>query len=72
MSGLYREEPLGEGQPSPCPGKFWVGGKVCQVETEGFWENLEARSSLICKIYTSVPHPRSDTKHPNLLLIINE
>uniref|UniRef100_A0A0V1KHR0 Uncharacterized protein n=1 Tax=Trichinella nativa TaxID=6335 RepID=A0A0V1KHR0_9BILA len=30
MSGLYREEPLGEGQPSPWAGKFRVGGRVCQ------------------------------------------
>ena len=48
MSGLYREEPLGEGQPSPWAGKFRVGGRVCQVGTEGCWENLEARSDLIC------------------------
>ena len=55
MSGLYREEPLGEGQPSPWAGKFRVGGRVCQVGTEGCWENLEARSALICNIYTSIP-----------------
>jgi hypothetical protein len=29
-------------------------GRVCQVGTEGCWENLEARSALICKICTSV------------------
>ena len=28
-------------------GKFRVGGRVCQVGTEGCWENLEARSVLI-------------------------
>jgi hypothetical protein len=28
-SGLYREEPLGEGQPSPWDGKFKVGGREC-------------------------------------------
>ena len=55
MSGLYREEPLGEGQPSPWAGKFRVGGRVCQVGTEGCWENLEARSALVCKICTAVP-----------------
>ena len=27
MSGLYREEPLGEGQPSPWAGKFRVEGR---------------------------------------------
>ena len=47
MSGLYREEPLGKGQPNPRAGKFKVGGRVCQIETEGCWENLEARSALI-------------------------
>jgi hypothetical protein len=35
MSILYREEPLGEGQPSPWAGKFRVLGRVCQVGTEG-------------------------------------
>ena len=30
-SGLYREEPLGEGQLRPWAGKFRVGIKVCQV-----------------------------------------
>jgi hypothetical protein len=44
MSGLYREEPLGEGYPSPCAGKFRVRGRV---GTEGCWENLEARSDLV-------------------------
>jgi len=53
MSGLHREESMGEGQPSPWIGKF----RVCQVETEGCWENLEARSALICKMCTSVPGP---------------
>lgn len=28
MSGLYREEPLGEGQPSPWAGEFRVGSRV--------------------------------------------
>jgi hypothetical protein len=35
---------MGEGQPSPWDGKFKVRGRVCQVETEGCWEKLEARS----------------------------
>jgi hypothetical protein len=51
---LSREEPLGEGQLSPWAGKFRVGGRICQVETEGCWENLEARSALVFKICTSV------------------
>jgi hypothetical protein len=57
MSGLYREEHLEEGQPSPWARKFKVGVKVCQVGTEGCWENLEARTSLVSKICTSVPCP---------------
>ena len=39
MSELYKEEPLGKGQPSPWAGKFKVGGRVCQVGTKGCWEN---------------------------------
>jgi hypothetical protein len=39
MSGLYMEEPLCEGQPSPWIGKFRVGFRVCQVGTEEFWES---------------------------------
>ena len=58
MSRLYREETMEEWQPSPWTGKFRVGGRVCQVGTEGCWENLEARSALVCKICTSVPFPR--------------
>ena len=27
-SGLYREAPVGEGQPSPWAGKVWVEGGV--------------------------------------------
>ena len=45
MSGLYREEPLGEGQPSLWGEKFRVGGWICQVGIEGWWDNL--RSSLL-------------------------
>ena len=30
MSGLYREESLEEGQPSPWAGEFRVEGRVCQ------------------------------------------
>jgi hypothetical protein len=54
MSGLYREE-LGEGHPSHWAEKFRVGNGICQVGTKGWWENLGARSALICKIWTSVP-----------------
>ena len=35
MSEFYREEPLEEGQPGPWSGNFKVGGKVCQVGSEG-------------------------------------
>jgi hypothetical protein len=58
MFGLYREDPLGERQPSPWAGKFRAVGRVCQVGTEGCWENLEARSALVCKMHTSVHCPR--------------
>jgi len=46
MFGLVKEEPLGEGQPNTWAGKFRVGGSVCQIGTEGCWENLETRSAL--------------------------
>jgi len=39
---------------------------VCQVGTEGCWENLEARSALICEICTSVPVP---SPKPNTTLL---
>lgn len=42
MPGLYREDP----------------GLQRQVGTEECWENLEARSALICKICTPVSCPR--------------
>ena len=72
MSRLYREEPLGEGQPSSWVEKFKVVGRVCQVGTEGCWENLEARSAVLCKICTLVSVPGSRTKHLSLLLLIKE
>jgi hypothetical protein len=50
MFGLYRERPLGEGQLASS--RLGVG---CAGKTEGCWENLEARSALICNIYTSIP-----------------
>lgn len=49
MSGFYREEPLGEGRPSPWARKFRVEGEVCQpypVTGRGYWENLAAWSSF--------------------------
>lgn len=58
LSGLFREEPPGEGQHRPWAGKFRLVGRVGKVETEGCWENLESRSALICRICTSVPSPR--------------
>jgi hypothetical protein len=30
MFGLYREEPVVQGQPSLCAGEFRVEGRVCQ------------------------------------------
>jgi hypothetical protein len=55
MSGLYREEPWGKGSPASGLKKFKVGGRVCQVGTEGCRENLEAGTALMCEICTSVP-----------------
>ena len=48
MSGLYRKVPLGEGNHSPWSKTFRVESRVYQVRTEGCWENLEARSTLVC------------------------
>ena len=42
-----------EGKPSPWARKFRVEGGVCQVGTEGCWENLEARSPLVFSLCTS-------------------
>jgi hypothetical protein len=42
MSGFYRKDLLGKGKPSPWATKFRVESRVCQVRTEGCWENLEA------------------------------
>jgi hypothetical protein len=64
MSGLYREESLGQGQPSLWAGKFRVWGRICQVE--GCWENLEARSALICKMHTPVPFHRVQNQTPKM------
>lgn len=35
---IYREEPLGEGQPWPNLWAGRVGGRLCQVGIEGCWE----------------------------------
>jgi hypothetical protein len=53
MSGLYREEPLGGRKPAAPPpptGRFRVRGRMYQVGIEGYWDDLEARYALICKI----------------------
>lgn len=65
MSGFYMEEPLGEKQSSSQDGKFKVRDKVWKVRTEGCWEDLEARSALLCKICTSVPFPESKSNNNN-------
>lgn len=53
---------LGEEQLKPTAGKFRVGGRVCEVETEECWENVEPRSALVCKTCTPAPDPVSETK----------
>jgi hypothetical protein len=53
ISGLYRQEAFWERTSLPWAGKFRVGVRVCQAGTEGCWENLGVRSTLICKICTS-------------------
>lgn len=70
MSRFYREEPLGNGQPSPWAGKFRVGARVCQEGAEVCWEILVTRSALVCKVGTAVLVPDSEkehAKHPVLL-----
>ena len=57
MSELYMEDTLGEEQPNTWAEKFKVGDRICQVGTEGCWENLEARSALIGKIMCFSPKP---------------
>ena len=60
--GWYRDTLWGEGNPSSWAGKVRVVGRLCQVGTERLWENLEARSSIVCKICTSVPCPGLEMK----------
>jgi hypothetical protein len=55
MSGLYRKEPKRYREHSPWAGKFRVGARVCQVRNKGYWENLEFKSALVCKICTLHP-----------------
>jgi hypothetical protein len=50
QNGLYSKDPLGEGSPGPVL-KIQDWGPVI-LGTEGCWENQEARSALVCKIYT--------------------
>lgn len=50
-----REESLGEGPSTSWAGTFEIGDRIYQVGTEGCWENLKAKSTLICKICTLVP-----------------
>lgn len=40
-----------------------LGGRVYQVGPE----NLEDRSALVCKIYTLVPCPKSETKQVGIM-----
>lgn len=50
MAGLYRQEPLGEGQPSSWAGEFQVEGGVWQTHpvTGREWEMLGERGGQIC------------------------
>lgn len=63
MSVLYREEPLGIRQCSLLGWKVQGWSQGMPGIDEGFWENLAARSALVCKVCTSVPCSRSETKH---------
>ena len=38
MSGLYREEPMVQGQPGPWAGEFSVEGRVCQPYPVTGWD----------------------------------
>ena len=59
----------GEGRVAQWARKFRVGDMVCQVGNEGCWENLEARSALVCQICTPVSCPGSEIKQlPTYLL----
>jgi hypothetical protein len=57
MSGLYREEPLREGQPRPWAGKFWGWGRVRTANAGITW-----RSGLLSYVKYSpqslVPGPK--------------
>lgn len=62
MSGFYRKEPLGEGQPCPwlesSEDRVWqVAHTLELVGTEGCWENPETRSVLIGSTSTSAAGP---------------
>lgn len=66
MSGLYREGPLGAGQPRLWAGKFRVRGRVCWVGTEGCWENLGGQVCFGVKYYGPFVQslaPDSETTH---------
>jgi hypothetical protein len=50
MSGLYREEPLREGQRSPWAGEFGVEGGVCQPYSVASrdWGMLREPGGQVC------------------------
>lgn len=45
---------------SPAPGLERLGFRegYATIGTEGCWENMEAPSAMLCKIYLSAPSPR--------------
>lgn len=57
MSRLYREELLEERKLSPLAVKFRAVEEACQVGTEGYLDNQETRSALVCKMCTSATSP---------------
>jgi hypothetical protein len=62
MSGLYREEPLGEG-------KCKVGGRVCQLGTEGCWRTWRPGLLWCVKYAPQSFAPGSKTKPTSYKLV---
>lgn len=57
----------GKGLPNPLAGKIRILCSVWPPGTEGYQENLDARSALVCMICTSVPVHGSETTYPVII-----